>query len=80
MEEKPKLLKDPVCFDGLWIDKRELDDPDFWNCGVRPLDIEHPICNSETGHWEKFAHDTAEDRATCGELPASKDFLVCDYV
>lgn len=52
-EDVPPLLIDPVCFDGVWINSWDIDDPDFWNCGVRPLDIESPVCNAETGVWER---------------------------
>lgn len=62
----PPLLKDPVCFDGVWINSWDLNEPDFWDCGAKPLDVEAPICNHETGKWVGRAHNNAADLAQCG--------------
>lgn len=79
-EDVPKLLRDPICYDGVWINSWDLANPDFWDCGAKPLDIESPICNHETGRWEKERHENTEDLATCGEVPITDDYVVCDYV
>ena len=52
-EDVPKLLRDPICYDGVWINSWDLANPDFWDCGAKPLDIESAVCNHETGRWEK---------------------------
>ena len=76
----PKLLKDPICYDGVWINSWDLANPDFWDCGAKPLDIQSPICNHETGKWEKERHDADQDMATCGDVPITDDFVVCNYI
>ena len=73
------LLHDPICFEGLWIESYDLESPDFWSCGVKPLDIESPVCDMETGRWKPSHHTKLEDSAVCGEIPISDDFVVCDY-
>ena len=76
----PKAYNDPVCFEGKWIEHEDLNSPDFWACGKKPLDMEYPSCNFETGKWEDYVvHEDVDDQETCGAMPDSDDFLVCNH-
>ena len=77
--DAPEQLFDPVCYDGLWVESFQVNSPNFWDCGIAPLDLESPICNHETGQWEAQTPTLADDQAFCGELPVTEDFIVCDY-
>ena len=76
----PLDLAEPVCFEGKWIESEWLQQPDFWACGAKPRQLQHAVCNHETGVWQEASHfSELDDLALCGEIPRDGRFKVCNH-
>lgn len=77
----PKEFRDPVCFEGNWIEFEWINDTAYWACGKKPETKEYTICNVETGVWEDYTrHDDKEDADVCGAVPGGNKYTVCNHV